>query len=69
MIYHTALQAHTGEKLYKSAEMVESFQDSDLSCLQQLTSKRQHIDIMCVDPRSIGRRIDAHDVNMMLFCP
>ena len=30
-------------------------------------SKRHHIDIMCVDPTSIGRRIDAHDVNMMSF--
>ena len=30
-------------------------------------SKRHHIDIMCVDPTPIGRRIDAHDVNMMSF--
>ena len=30
-------------------------------------SKRHHIDIMCADPTSDGRRIDAHDVNMMSF--
>ena len=30
-------------------------------------SKRHHIDIMYIDPTSIVRRIDAHDVNMMSF--
>ena len=30
-------------------------------------SKRHYINIMCVNPTSIRPRIDAHDVNMMLF--
>ena len=30
-------------------------------------SKQHHIDILCVDPTSIGRWIDAHDVNMISF--
>ena len=65
-----AQQAHTGEKPYKSAEMVVI----PRFCLKLLhttinikTSKRQHIDIMCVDPMSIGRRIDAHGVDMMSY--
>ena len=33
------------------------------------TSKRRHIDIMCVNPMSIWRLIDAYDVNMKSFWP
>ena len=46
---------------------VESFQDSANKKCYKNSSKRHHIDIMCIDPTSDGRRIDAHDVNMMSF--
>ena len=39
----------------------------DVFITPESESKRDHIDIMCVDPTSDGRRIDAHDVNMMSF--